>query len=138
MNANQKVFLDTNLLIYAHTSVDTPKQQNIQLIIMNEQTVISTQVFTEAANVLYKKFRFGWQDIRQVLHEMEQNNEVHTNSYTTIQRASQIAERYGFSFYDSLIVAAALEADCSILYSEDLQHGQEIDVVLAIKNPFLY
>ena len=68
---------------------------------------------------------------------MAQNNEVHTNSFTTIQRACKIAERYSFSFYDSLIVAAALESGCLILFSEDLQHGQVIEKVLTVKNPFI-
>ncbi len=137
MNANQKIFLDTNLLIYAHTNVAVQKQQTIQQIIINENTVISTQVFKEAANVLYKKFRFGWNDIQQVLREMQQNNVVHINTVTTIQQACQIANRYGFSFYDSLIVAAALEAGCQVLYSEDLQHGQVIEKVLTVRNPFV-
>jgi predicted nucleic acid-binding protein len=137
MNDNQKVFLDTNLLIYAHTNVDVPKQQKIQHIITAENTVISTQVFKEAANVLFKKFRFAWQVIQKVLQEMAQNNEVHTNTFATIQRACQIAERYGFSFYDSLVLAAALEAGCSVLYSEDLQQGQVIEQTLTVKNPFV-
>jgi len=68
---------------------------------------------------------------------MEQNNEVYTNSFATIQRACQVAQRYGFSFYDSLIVAAALEADCVVLYSEDLQHEQVIEQTLTVKNPFI-
>ncbi|MEZ5045296.1 MAG: PIN domain-containing protein [Saprospiraceae bacterium] len=136
MNDKQKVFLDTNLLIYAHTNVDVLKQQKIQHIITTENTVISTQVFKEAANVLFKKFKFAWQDIQKVLQEMEQNNEVHTNTFTTVQWSCQIADRYGFSFYDSLILAAALEAGCSVLYSEDLQHGQVIEQVLTVKNPF--
>lgn len=135
MSDNLKVFLDTNLLIYAHTNVDIPKQQKIQHIITTENTVISTQVFKEAANVLFKKFKFAWQDIQKVLQEIRQNNEVHSNTYVTIQRACQIADRYGFSFYDSLIVAAALEVGCSTLYSEDLQHGQVIEQVLTVKNP---
>jgi predicted nucleic acid-binding protein len=50
--------------------------------------------------------------------------------------AFRISERYQFSFWDSLIVAAALEAQCSILYTEDLQDGQIIDGILEIKNPF--
>lgn len=137
MNDNPKVFLDTNLLIYAHTNVDVPKQQKTQHIITTENTVISTQVFKETANVLFKKFKLAWQDIQKVLQEMGQNNEVHTNIFATIQRACQIAERYGFSFYDSLILAAALEAGCSTLYSEDLQHGQVIDKSLTVKNPYV-
>jgi predicted nucleic acid-binding protein len=137
MNAKGRVFLDSNLLVYAHTNVDVPKQQKIQYIITNDYSVISTQVFNETANVLYKKFKFSWEEIEQVLRDMEQNNEVHTNTCPTIQKACQIADRYGFSFYDSLIVAAALESACEILYSEDLQHGQTIDKVLTIKNPFV-
>ena len=136
MNAERKIFIDTNLVIYAHTNVDVPKQQKIQQIITAEHTLISTQVFTEAANVLFRKFKFTWQDIQKVLQEMGQNNEVYTNSLATIQRACQVAERYGFSFYDSLIVAAALEAGCTILYSEDLQNGQVIENVLKVENPF--
>ncbi len=137
MNDNQKVFLDTNLLIYAHTNLDMLKQYRIQSIITTEQTIISTQVFKEAANVLFKKFNFAWQDIQRVLEEMEQNNEVYTNTTTTIQRSCQVANRYGFSFYDSLIVASALEVGCSVLYSEDLQHEQVFDKVLTVKNPFV-
>ena len=137
MNAKPKVFLDTNLLIYAHTNMDVPKQQEVQRLIINEHTVISTQVFKEAANVLFRKFKFDWQDILKVLQEMGQNNEVHTNTFMTVQAACRLAERYGFSFYDSLILAAALEADCAVLHSEDLQHGQVIDKVLTISNPFV-
>lgn len=132
-----KVFLDTNLLIYAHTNVDVPKQRKIQNIITDENTVISTQVFKEAANVLFKKFKFAWQDIQKLLKEMAENNEAHTNSFATIQQAVTIAERYGFSFYDSLILAAALETGCSVLFSGDLQHGQVIEQTLTVVNPFV-
>lgn len=137
MNAKPKVFLDSNLLIYAHTNVDVPKQQKIQHIITDEHTVISTQVFKEVANVLQRKFGFYWQDIQKVLLEMERNNEVHTNTFATIHRACQLGGRYSFSFYDSLILAAALEANCSALYTEDLQHGQIIEKTLTVKNPFI-
>lgn len=137
MNDSTKVFLDTNLLVYAHTNVDEPKQRIIQHLITGENTLVSTQIFTEVANVLFKKFKFPWQDIEKVLYEIAQNNEVHTNTVNTIQRACQVAERYGFSFYDSLVLAAALESGCPVLYSEDLQHSQVIDQVLTVKNPFV-
>jgi predicted nucleic acid-binding protein len=48
-----------------------------------------------------------------------------------------IAEKYGFSLYDSMIVSAALQSDCIILYSEDMLHGQEIEAKLVISNPFM-
>ncbi len=137
MKDDPKVFLDTNLLIYAHTNVEVRKQLQMQQIIGGENTFISTQVFKEVANVLHKKFRFGWNEIRQVLQEMEQNSETHINSHATIQQACLIAERYKFSFYDSLIIAAALECECAMIYSEDMQHGQVIENTLTVRNPFV-
>jgi predicted nucleic acid-binding protein len=61
---------------------------------------------------------------------------MHPITPATILAALTVAERYGFSHYDSLIVATALEAGCSTLYSEDMQHGQLIDNRLTIINPF--
>ncbi len=55
----------------------------------------------------------------------------------TMRGGLGLAQRYGFSHYDSLIVATALQADCTVLYSEDLQHGQLIGGKLEIINPFL-
>jgi len=64
------------------------------------------------------------------------NSILHINTESTIVQACKIAERYGFSFYDSLIISAALECECSILYSEDMSNGQVIDKILKIVNPF--
>ena len=62
--------------------------------------------------------------------------DVETVTVETHDRALAIVERYGFSLYDSLVIAAALNAGCRILYSEDLQHGQLIDRQLRVVNPF--
>jgi predicted nucleic acid-binding protein len=67
---------------------------------------------------------------------MHPNNKLYTNSESTIIGACNLADQYGFSFYDSLIIAAALECDCNMLYSEDLHDGQLIEGKLTIKNPF--
>ncbi len=72
-----------------------------------------------------------------MLQELQENSTLHVNASSTIERAIEIADRYRFSFYDSLILASALEAGCSFLYSEDMQNGQTIAEVLTIKNPFL-
>jgi predicted nucleic acid-binding protein len=55
----------------------------------------------------------------------------------THDRGLDIAERFGFSLYDSMIVSSALESGCTVLYSEDMQHGQKIDAQLVVLNPFL-
>ncbi len=75
-------------------------------------------------------------DSNILVKECCQNNNLHINTADTVLQACQIAERYRFSFYDSLIIAAALESNCTIVYSEDLQDGQHIEGRLIIKNPF--
>lgn len=129
--------MDTNIVIYAHTDLDVRKQRIAQDIVASENTVLSTQVLQEMAHILFKKFQFAWPDIQTVLKETKSYNDIHMNSALTISEACRIAERYRFSFYDSFIIAAALENDCSILFSEDMQHGMAIDEKLTIKNPFL-
>ncbi|MFN0176684.1 MAG: PIN domain-containing protein [Saprospiraceae bacterium] len=131
-----KCFLDSNIIIYAHTDLDLQKQQIAQQIISNEESIVSTQVLQETANSLFRKFEFPWADIQPVLSEIANNNLLHTNTAVTVADACRIAARYGFSFYDSLIIAAALEANAELLYSEDLQDGQVIDGALTIKTPF--
>jgi predicted nucleic acid-binding protein len=68
--------------------------------------------------------------------EIEEEFELHTVNTGTIKKAIEIKIKYKFSFWDSLIVASALENRCNILYTEDLQHGQVIETTLKIVNPF--
>ena len=84
-----------------------------------------------------RKLGFGIAAIPQVLLRCLQESRLHPLAPSTLFSALDVAERYGFSHYDSLIVAAALESGCSILYSEDLQHGQVIDQRLTVINPIL-
>jgi predicted nucleic acid-binding protein len=133
---NAKSFLDTNIIIYAHSDLEPEKQKIAQGIISDNDTTISTQILQEAANTLTRKFKHTWKEISKVLEEAATNNILHTNTNDTILAACNIADRYGFSFYDSLIIAAALECNCNILYSEDLHDGQLIEITLTIVNPF--
>ena len=132
-----KIFIDSNVLIYAHTDLDVRKQSIAQGIITNDYTVISTQVLQETSNILFKKFKFSWPEILIVIREAAQNNEVHVNTPETVFEACRVAERYGFSFYDSLILASAKESGCAKLESEDLQNNQNIGNLLIVENPFL-
>jgi predicted nucleic acid-binding protein len=134
---NGKIFIDTNILIYCYTAVEQDKRSKAQLVASLPDTILSTQVLNEFSNILRKKFNLTWPDIINALEEVERNFEVFNNTAVTINEACRIADRYGFSFYDSLIVAAALESGCYILYSEDLQHGQLIEKTLTVKNPLL-
>jgi len=136
MPMSDSVFLDTNILLYTYSSTEPIKQEIAQNIVINNKTFISTQVLQELTNILTKKFKFSYQKATGVIEECCVNSDLSTNTKNTILLAHQIADKYGFSFYDSLIVSAALECDCSILYSEDMQHNQLISKTLRIVNPF--
>ena len=132
-----RAFLDTNVLIYCYTSTEPNKQSKALAVANLPNVVISTQVLKEFTNILRRKFGLEWSAIRAALDEVERNFEVHSNAPASVKNACRIAERYGFSFYDSLIIAAALESGCVVLYSEDLQDGQVIEKVLTVKNPLI-
>ena len=134
---SKRGFLDTNTLIYCYTFTEPKKQSQARLVANELDTVISTQVLKELANVLRKKFKQDWPVIEATLDEVINDFEVYNNRTSTIKLACFIAERYKMSFYDSLIIAAALENNCHVLYSEDMQHGQIIENTLIIRNPFL-
>jgi predicted nucleic acid-binding protein len=134
---NDNVFLDTNILVYSYSDTEIDKQIKARQIVSENTSFISTQVLQELSNVFNRKFNRNWIEIEEAINEVLQNNVVHTNSYLTIQQAIRIARQYKFSFYDSLIISAALESKCTALYSEDLNSGQLIDSKLAIVNPFI-
>lgn len=129
-------FIDTNILVYCYTDDEPVKQQKALDIANNPDTFISTQVLTELSNTLKKKFKLDWQAVEKVISEVSSDFNVFVNKPDTIERACQIADKYKYSFYDSLIIAAALSSNCKILYSEDMQDGQAIENSLKIINPF--
>jgi predicted nucleic acid-binding protein len=131
------VFIDSNIMIYAYSDTERTKQQISRQLIKENRTVISTQVLQEIANTLSRKFKIDYRTIEQILQECVSDNDLlYLNRQDTILKACSIALQYQFSFYDSLIIASALETNCSILYSEDLQHKQVIDHTLTIINPY--
>ena len=135
MNAN--VFLDTNILVYSYSVNELEKRNVARNLILNNISFISTQVLQELSNTITRKLGFSFDDAIKVVEEMSKNNNLHTNTKITILNACEIAARYQLSFYDSMIVAAALESNCEILYTEDMQHNQIINNTLTIINPFL-
>jgi predicted nucleic acid-binding protein len=131
-----KAFLDTNVLVYCYSSDDPSKQKAAVEVASLPAALISTQVIQELCNILSKKFKLNWKEISKVVVEVEGNFEIHNNASSTIRKACHFAETLKFSFYDSLIVASAIEAECEILFSEDLQDGQVIENQLLVRNPF--
>ena len=135
-------FLDTNVLLYMFDRRAPVKQATAKQLVSDALThgsgVISFQVVQESLNTLTRKARAVMTAVdashflQDVLAPLWQ---VHPTS-TLYDRALQIQARQGFSFYDSAIVAAALEGGCRRLLTEDLQHGQRVGS-LRIENPFL-
>jgi predicted nucleic acid-binding protein len=133
---NDNIFLDTNILVYSYSNNEPDKLSIARTLISENNSFVSTQVLQELSNTITRKLGFSYADAINVIKEVVQNNNLHTNTQSTITEACQIAEHYKFSFYDSMILAAALEANCSILYSEDMHHNQVIDGKIKIINPF--
>ncbi len=131
------VFLDTNILVYSYSNSETEKQTIARRLITDSNSFISTQVIQELTNTITRKFKFTYHDAVNTINECCQNNNLHINTEKTIMEACKVALNYGFSFYDSLIIAAAIESNCSVLYSEDMSNGQIIDNKLKIVNPFI-
>lgn len=128
-------FLDTNIVIYS-LSADLDKQ-DIALSLLAGKPMVSVQVLSETANIMRKKLGYKLPDVRAVIDRIAgECSMVQSLTTSTLQGGLHISERYGFSHYDSLIIASALEAGCSELYSEDMQHGQVISDRLKIINPF--
>ena len=132
-----KVFLDSNIILYSYSKTEHDK--NIianNLIFSVDKVLISTQVINEVINILYKKFKLDSKSIENMISEIENNFRIVYFSLTTQKKAIQIKEKYKLQYYDSLILATALENSCTILYSEDMQHKQLIEGKLTIVNPF--
>ena len=130
-----KIFIDTNIVIYSLGQGTTKAHLAAPLFI--DSPFISTQVLSETANVASKRLALSVSEIRKLIFTLEAMCRVEIISLVTIHTALEVRERYSFSWYDSLIVAAALEAGCDILYSEDMQNSQEINGRLCIVNPFV-
>lgn len=136
---SDKVFLDTNLWVYFFAK-DPQEKGNVVAGMINGQIpslVISTQVLGELYNVLTRKQIFANSEAQSIVSGLvNQTSTVEVDTSKVLQ-AIEINIRYGYSYWDSLIIATALQSDCSILYSEDMQHDQLFDSKLRIINPFV-
>ncbi len=128
-------FFDTNIFVYAVVQ-DDPRSQKAEELIAEGGTV-SVQVLYEFADVVRRKAKMPWDEVRFAIENIKTLcPDPLPITLDTHNEALTIAEKYGYRIYDALIVASALEARCTILYSEDMQDGQVVDRRLTIKNPF--
>ena len=130
-----KPFLDTNILVYAFTTGDP--RSTIAEKLLGDGGIVSIQVFNEFANVARRKLRFQWPEVESALRALRTildppiplTLDLHESAIT-------LAREHRLAFYDALIVAAASQANCAVLFTEDMQDGKRIGA-LTIRNPFL-
>ena len=130
-----KLFADTNVLLYL-LSQDAQKADQAE-VVLNKGVMISVQVLNEVTHVLRRKIKLSWPEIHTFLALIQSLCTVQPLTIETHAQGLTLAERYHFLVYDSMIVAAALLAQCRILYSEDMQHGLLVEGRLLIQNPFV-
>lgn len=128
-------FFDSNVLIYTLAEND-PREPTAARLLASGGT-ISVQVLNEFADTARRKLRLSWTDVAQALDDIRALCPPPLPiTLATHEAALGIAGRLGYRFYDSLIIASALEANCATLFSEDMQDGQLIEGRLTTRNPF--
>lgn len=134
-----KVFVDTNLWLYALVAQDDDPRHEIaaEFVLGLERPWINSQVIREASSNLLKKARIEETRLREIIQDWYRDCEIHPSNARQHSLASELRVSHTFSYWDSLIVAAALDAGCTTLFSEDMQHGRHIHRSLTILNPFM-
>jgi len=136
MLENEACFIDSNIWLYAFTDDDLQKKDIAQKLIKTTQPVISAQVVNEVCVNLIKRAKFPELQIGELVETFYEKYEVVEIHKGLLLSASQLRQEYTLSYWDSIIIAAALASDVKTLYSEDMQHGLVIRESLQIANPF--
>ena len=131
-----KAFIDTNIFIYAQRTDNLVKKQVAEKAINFFDCVASTQVLNEIANVFTKKYPAPVKKVEFLLKSICEISSIIVINETLITHALFLHDRYKLSYYDCLIIAAALSAKCESLISEDIQDGMLIEGSLKIVNIF--
>ena len=139
-----KIFIDTNVFVYTYLENPNKKEdyekhlkakELLRSFTIDDVVCISTQVCNEYYSALLKN-KIENSAIQSSLYNLVQMVNVASISKDTVLQSFEIKNRYSFSYWDSLILSSALENDCNIIYSEDMQDAQLINGVLRIVNPF--
>ena len=126
-------FLDTNVILYLLD--DGPKVEIAERLIATG-AMISVQVLNETLVNCIRKAGLSYDEANDFLHGIRAICPVVPLTLETHDLGCALAERYGFSVYDAMIVATALQNHCTTLYSEDMHHGLLVEGYLRIVNPF--
>ena len=132
--SDKRTFIDSNVILYLYS--DNDRRKELVIALLNSDKTISTQVVNENVNVCIRKIKLSKEEAFGHGKNLLENFNVVNIYSSTITRAFDLSIKYRFSFWHSLIVATALENECEILFSEDMQDGLVVDGTLKIVNPF--
>lgn len=130
-----KISIDTNILLYALDDF-YPEKQNISIQIIADKPIFCSQCLSEFANVCLRKWKFPKSNVADLIKMYLQQAIYIPVSEKMLIRSAEIMNKYDFQLFDSIIISAAIESGCTILYSEDMNDGQIIEGQLKIINPF--
>jgi predicted nucleic acid-binding protein len=131
--SKSSVAFDSKVLLYLVSG--NPTKSSVAEDLLRAGGVVSVQVLNEVVAVARRKFRMQWPEVRDLLSPIYSACRIVPIEAETHEAGMLIAERFRYGIYDSVILAAAIEAGCTVLYSEDLQSSQRIGSV-TIRNPF--
>jgi len=132
-----KIALDTNVLIYLHEIDPGSEKRRIANELIAGSPLISSQVVSEYLNVCNKRLKMTKQDSLDSLMGWLPFCNLAVFEIAIFNAAIRLIEKYQFQMFDGIVVASALGSGCSILYSEDMQHGLSVEKKLKIINPFI-
>jgi predicted nucleic acid-binding protein len=135
----ERVFIDSNIFTYAYTGDDEQKHIIARNLLrdngLHNEIILSVQILNEFYAVM-AKYKYAHAEIKLCMNEIIEQVKVMPLELETVKQCIVIKEKYGYSWWDSLILTSALENDCAIVYSEDMQSNQVIENKLKIVNPF--
>jgi predicted nucleic acid-binding protein len=134
MTSAPEAFIDTNVVLYL-LSADAAKADRAEAV-LSRGGVVSVQVLNEVASVASRKLKLSWVEVREVLAGVRALCRVVPLTTGIHDLALDLIEQHSLSFYDALIVAAALDAGCTTLWTEDMQDGRLIAGRVQLRNPF--
>lgn len=127
------IAFDSNMVLYLLSAEEAKAETAARLL--SQKGVVSVQVLNEVNNVMRRKWQMDWEEIDDFLHVLMPVCIIRPVTLSVHRLGLNLARRHHFSIYDAMIVAVAIESNCRVLYSEDMQHGFTVGR-LHIINPF--
>jgi len=131
-----KIAVDTNVLLY-FLDISFPERRKVAAEIITHKPIFNSQSLSELINVLNRRWKFPKEKILRIVSGFMEECEYIPLTSRMVTTSFELVKKYDFQIFDAFIVTLALEADCDILYSEDMQHKLVVEQKLTIINPFI-